>query len=58
MPCCTVDGHAGGRIGQGPGEDIVFCIYFTLATIRGELSGFGLEWNMLWRRSVVVLVAI
>ncbi|WP_341713288.1 histidine kinase [Erythrobacter sp.] len=36
----------------------VWVIYFTLATIRGELSGFGLEWNMLWRRSVVVLVGI
>ncbi|QKG70885.1 sensor histidine kinase [Erythrobacter mangrovi] len=36
----------------------VWVIYFTLATIRGELSGFGLEWEMLWRRSVVVLVGI
>jgi signal transduction histidine kinase len=36
----------------------VWVIYFTLATIRGELSGFGLEWDMLWRRSVVVLVGI
>jgi len=36
----------------------VWVIYFTLATIRGELSGFGLEWTMLWRRSVVVLIGI
>jgi signal transduction histidine kinase len=36
----------------------VWVIYFALATIRGELSGFGLEWDMLWRRSVVVLIGI
>ncbi|MBX7494651.1 histidine kinase [Qipengyuania sp. 6B39] len=36
----------------------VWVIYFALTTIRGELSGFGLEWEMLWRRGVVCLVGV
>ncbi|WP_324828919.1 sensor histidine kinase [Qipengyuania zhejiangensis] len=36
----------------------VWLIYFVLTTIRGELSGFGLEWEMLWRRGLVGLVGI
>ena len=36
----------------------VWGIYFILVTVRGELSGFGFEWEMLWRRALVCVIGM